>query len=198
MLYKAAQRMERTWAKLHDSRAAMNAKSGTNDQVYWIMRARDFAIYAHGAQERKYTGDPYWYHLQEVAYEVALYGFAADAICAAWLHDVVEDTEVTLEVISKSFNPHIVQLVRDLTDVSRPEDGNRAKRKAIDRAHSSAASYIGQSIKYADILSNAKDIAKHDPDFAKVYGNECRLLLQVMNAGHTSLYQRARYAVMDL
>jgi (p)ppGpp synthase/HD superfamily hydrolase len=198
MLYKNAQRMERTWAKLHDQRAAMNAKSGTNDQVYWVLRARDFAIYAHGTQERKYTGDPYWYHCQEVAYLVALHGYNSDVISAAWLHDVVEDTDVTMDVIRGVFNMNIAGLVWQLTDQSKPSDGNRATRKAIDRAHSSRASFHGQTIKYADIISNAKDIAQHDPDFAKVYGKEMRLLLEVMTGGDGKLYEQAAAAVENL
>jgi (p)ppGpp synthase/HD superfamily hydrolase len=56
-------------------------------------------------------------------------------IAAAWLHDVVEDTPVTLEDLHSEFGEGIAELVEALTDISRPEDGNRRKRKAIDREH---------------------------------------------------------------
>ena len=62
-------------------------------------------------------------------------------IAAALLHDVLEDTYVTSEMIAEEFGWKIHKLVVELTDVSKPEDGNRAKRKAIDAERLSQASY---------------------------------------------------------
>ena len=63
-----------------------------------IKKARQFAQQAHAAfdQRRKYTGEPYIVHPAEVARLVASVSNDEAMICAAWLHDVVEDTEVTI------------------------------------------------------------------------------------------------------
>jgi (p)ppGpp synthase/HD superfamily hydrolase len=113
-------------------------------------------------------------------------------LAAAWLHDVVEDTGVTLEVIRAEFGAEVAELVGWLTDVSRPEQGNRATRKAIDRAHSAMAPAAAQTIKLADLISNTHSIVEHDEKFAKTYLEEKRLLLAVMNKGNPVLMAEAR------
>jgi len=112
-------------------------------------------------------------------------------LIAALLHDVVEDTSVTIEEIQQEFGADVALLVDELTDVSKPEDGNRAHRKAIDRAHSAQACPRAQTIKLADLISNARDIVKHDKKFAMIFLNEKRQLLQMMVAGDASLYKIA-------
>ena len=91
---------------------------------------------------------------------------------AALLHDTVEDTATTSQDIMQEFGPSIARLVIDLTDISKPEDGNRATRKAMDRDKLSMASAEAQTIKYADLISNGKDIAKNDPNVIYVGGGE--------------------------
>ena len=116
-------------------------------------------------------------------------------LAAALLHDVVEDTDFTIEDILREFGPDVASLVDDLTDVSRPEDGNRAHRKSLDRAHSAKASPRAQTVKLADLISNARDIVKHDQKFAKVFLDEKRQLLEVMTLGDSSLYTIAKSLV---
>jgi (p)ppGpp synthase/HD superfamily hydrolase len=113
-------------------------------------------------------------------------------LAAAWLHDVVEDTGVTNEVIRVEFGDEVAELVGWLTDVSRPEQGNRAVRKAIDRAHSAMAPADAQTIKLADLISNTRSIVAHDEKFAKTYLEEKRLLLEVMIKGDAALMAEAR------
>jgi (p)ppGpp synthase/HD superfamily hydrolase len=112
-------------------------------------------------------------------------------IAAALLHDVIEDTGCTFTDIHMSFGIEIATLVGWLTDVSKPEDGNRATRKAIDRAHTAEAPAEAQTIKLADLISNSRSIMAHDPEFAKVYLAEKRLLLQVLTKGDRGLHARA-------
>lgn len=142
-------------------------------------QARIFAIAAHSAcgQVRKYTGEPYWVHPAHVAWIVEQAGGTVAQLAAAWLHDVVEDTDVTIETIQWIFGDEIAELVSWLTDVSVPADGNRAERKAIDREHTGRASLAAKMIKLADLISNTKSIVEHDAKFAKVYLEEKRLLL---------------------
>jgi (p)ppGpp synthase/HD superfamily hydrolase len=109
-------------------------------------------------------------------------------IAAAWLHDVVEDTCITNEIIQEEFGDEIATLVHYLTDVSVESDGNRAKRKAIDLAHTMTASNDAKTIKLSDIISNVKSIKEHDAEFANVYLPEKRAQLQVLIGGNSDLY----------
>ena len=136
---------------------------------------------AHSGQYRKYTDEDYIMHPITVA-EIVMNVFPdVDMVCAAYLHDTVEDCNVTLaDLEGAGFGPQVVRLVENLTDVSRPEDGNRARRKAIDLAHTAQASDAAKLIKLADLLHNTCSIAKHDLNFAKVYLKEKVLLLEVL------------------
>jgi (p)ppGpp synthase/HD superfamily hydrolase len=156
-----------------------------------LARVADFARAAHGDQIRKYTGEPYIEHPLEVAEIVRSVTNDLDVIAAAILHDVAEDTAFTLEQIRANFGPRVAAFVAEVTDVSRPQDGNRAKRKAMDREHLAKASPQGQTIKLADLISNADSILRYDPDFAKVYIREKRALLEVRTMGNHVLYDRA-------
>ena len=162
-----------------------------------VEKARVFATAAHAAvgQLRKYANEPYIVHPFEVAMTVKQVGGTPAMIAAAYLHDTVEDTGVTLEMIEREFGLEIRDMVFYLTDVSRPEMGNRAKRKAIDREHIAKADAKAQTIKLADIISNCSSIVKYDPEFAKVYLEEKRLLLEVLTKGDKILLDRARKIV---
>ena len=163
-----------------------------------VERARVFATAAHAAvkQVRKYTFEPYIVHPAEVAGIVdALEGATFEMVAAAWLHDTVEDTGVTIEVIRAEFGNEVAELVSWLTDVSRPEDGNRAVRKAIDREHTARAPAEAQTVKLADLIANSRSILAHDPAFARVYLEEKRMLLEVLTRGDATLMAQARRIV---
>jgi (p)ppGpp synthase/HD superfamily hydrolase len=159
-----------------------------------VERARVFATAAHAAvgQVRKYTFEPYIVHPAEVASIVRSVPHTDEMVAAAWLHDTVEDTDVTIETIRAEFGDKVAELVGWLTDVSRPEDGNRAVRKAMDRAHSAAAPADAQTVKLADLIANTRSIMKHDVAFAKTYLEEKRLMLEVMDKGDATLLAIAR------
>ena len=159
-----------------------------------VERARVFATAAHAAvgQVRKYTFEPYIVHPAEVAKIVRDAGGTEAMVAAAWLHDTVEDTGVTIETIRAEFGTEVAELVGWLTDVSRPEHGNRAHRKALDRAHSAAAPAEAQTVKLADLIANTRSIMAHDEAFAKTYLEEKRLLLAVMTKGDPTLMAEAR------
>ena len=156
-------------------------------------RARVFATAAHAAvgQLRKYTHEPYIVHPAEVVSIVRSVPHTPAMLAAAWLHDVVEDTGVTIETVRAEFGTDIATLVGWLTDVSKPEDGNRAVRKARDREHTASAPAEAQTIKLADLISNTRSIMAHDPKFAVTYLEEKRALLAVMTRGDPGLHARA-------
>lgn len=159
-----------------------------------IQRAKDFATSAHQriGHRRKYSDQPYQVHLEAVARLVASVTDDAEMIAAAWLHDVVEDTPATLGDVEREFGAAVAALVQDLTDVSRPGDGNRALRKERDRRHTAHASARAKTIKLADLIDNCQDISRHDAPFARVYLGEMNALLAVLGEGNARLLNKAR------
>jgi GTP pyrophosphokinase len=84
-----------------------------------IRKAFDVAVDAHKDQRRK-SGEAYIFHPIAVAKIVARdIGLGATSIAAALMHDVVEDTDITIEDIEKMFNPKIAQLVEGLTKIAK-------------------------------------------------------------------------------
>jgi (p)ppGpp synthase/HD superfamily hydrolase len=157
-----------------------------------IKKAERGAYAWHQGQVRKYTGEAYFLHPRAVAAIVAALSDATEAmICAAWLHDTVEDTDCTLDDVRAMCGDEVAVLVEMLTDPSKPEDGNRSARKAIDLLHTAMASPAAKTIKLADLIDNTKSIVAHDPEFAKVYLEEKRKLLEVLKDGDTGLWKIA-------
>ena len=158
-----------------------------------VERASDYATRAHQRidQRRKYSHQPYQVHLEAVAELVARVSDDEEIIAAAWLHDTVEDTPATLEDIEGQFGQAVAELVEELTDTSKPSDGNRAKRKAIDRSYLALASPRAKTVKLADLIDNCRDITENDERFAKVYLVEMGALLEVLGDGDETLYQQA-------
>ncbi|HLW61923.1 MAG TPA: RelA/SpoT family protein [Flavobacterium sp.] len=86
-----------------------------------IRKAFDVAVEAHKEQRRK-SGEAYIFHPIAVAKIVASeIGLGPTSIAAALMHDVVEDTDITVEDIERMFNPKIAQIVEGLTKISRME-----------------------------------------------------------------------------
>jgi (p)ppGpp synthase/HD superfamily hydrolase len=116
-------------------------------------------------------------------------------VAAAVMHDVVEDTPVGEAELRKEFPKLVVDLVMEVTNKSKPSDGNRAVRKEIDRQHLASASWWGKAIKLADLIDNTASIIEHDPSFAKVYLPEKVKLLEVMTDAPAALQKAAWKAV---
>ena len=160
-----------------------------------LQEAIEFATEAHGDQKRKYTGEPYITHpiaVMEIVREVP---HTEEMLMAAVLHDTVEDTPVTIEDIKTKFGTKVAELVDGLTDVSRPEDGNRKTRKALDRAHLAKQNAEVQTIKLADLIHNTMSIGLYDPHFYKVYKEEKIKILDVLKLGNQTLMHRAQQQV---
>jgi (p)ppGpp synthase/HD superfamily hydrolase len=160
-----------------------------------INKAKMLAGKAHEGQFRKYSGMPYIVHPIEVATIVQSVDHTDEMIAAALLHDVVEDTDYSFEDIANEVSPKVSELVKGLTDVSNPQDGNRKVRKAIDKDHLAEQNAEVQTIKLADVISNSQDIKANDPKFAKVYIEEMKALLEVLTKGDKTLYAKAKEIV---
>tara|TARA_X000000950_G_C13887606_1_gene649515 strand:- start:1107 stop:1622 length:516 start_codon:yes stop_codon:yes gene_type:complete len=160
-----------------------------------LAKAIKFAVEAHGEQKRKYTNEPYVTHPLAVMKIVQEVPHTTEMLAAAVLHDVVEDTPVELSEIKHEFGPTVASYVEGLTDISRPEDGNRAFRKSIDRDHTAEQSSEVHTIKLADLIHNTISIEEHDPYFYKVYKQEKIELLEVLTKGDRTLMWRAQQQI---
>lgn len=154
-----------------------------------------FAREVHKDQRRKYTGNPYADHLAEVAGIAMSVGWHVAQIhpdvlmAVCWLHDSMEDQGVSHGTLVDRFGCAVADGVRWLSDM---EQGNRAARKAASRLRLASAPHWVQTIKVADLISNTSSIVQHDPQFARVYLEEKRLLLDVMTKADARLVKIAR------
>ncbi len=115
-------------ATLADVLAAFQSHYPDGD-VELLKRAHDTAARAHEGQLRK-TGDPYITHPVAVAHMLAQYGLDADTIAAAFLHDTVEDTPLTLEQVEHEFGKEIAALIDGVTKLDRVRYSNREQQQA--------------------------------------------------------------------
>ena len=83
-----------------------------------IMKAYNYAVAHHGDQKRK-SGEPYIIHPIQVAYILSTLGLDDATICAALMHDLAEDTDVTIEDISKDFSQEIAEMVNGVTKLGK-------------------------------------------------------------------------------
>ena len=93
-------------------------KNRPGDDFNLLRRAYDFAAEHHKGQIRL-SGEPYLSHPLEVAHSLADMKLDVTSLCAALLHDVVEDTKVTIEKLSTEFGPDVARLVEGVTKISR-------------------------------------------------------------------------------
>ena len=93
-------------------------KSNKKIDTKIIVRAYNYAFTHHGDQKRK-SGEPYIVHPLNVANIVAELGLDTETICAALLHDVVEDTEVTRDDLIKEFGLEITEMVDGVTKLQK-------------------------------------------------------------------------------
>lgn len=159
-----------------------------------LQRAKLVADTAHCGQFRKYSGEPYVMHCLNVYHIVYEYKVSTEQCAAALLHDTVEDTNVTLEFLTRNFGGNVTQLVSELTNYytkSLFPDYNREKRFLLELERLSGISPEAQTIKYADLIDNTKDIMVNDPEFAQVYLAEKWRVLKALDKGDPKLRLRA-------
>ena len=120
------QRIEQEFQALLDDYAHTTHRQ----KVELITRAYHFAKQAHNGV-RRLSGEPYIMHPLAVARIVVKdIGLGSTSICSALLHDVVEDTDYTVEDIEHQFGPKIASIVEGLTKISGGVFGDQAKKQA--------------------------------------------------------------------
>ena len=131
-----------------------------------VTRAYRFAARSHAGQLRA-SGEPYITHPLEVASILTMMKMDTASVAAAVLHDVVEDTDTTLEDIQKSFGEDVTQLVDSLTKISRIKFRSKQERLAENfrkMVVAMAKDLRVILIKLADRLHNMRTISVLPPD----------------------------------
>lgn len=135
-------------------------------------RARALAVRAHDGQ--RYAGEPYESHLDQVAavlerYLAPSHPWLPLLTVAAYLHDIVEDTAVSLEEVEASFGGEVARVVGAVTD--SPGE-NRKERKARTYPRIRAAGEDAILLKLADRIANVEASTAGDPDKLAMYRKE--------------------------
>ena len=155
-----------------------------------IVQAAQFAAEAHRGQTRKYTQRPYIEHPMRVAGRVmTLPHVDEDVVCAAWMHDVLEDCPGF--GIPAIFSPRCHRMVIALTNLSkRFPEMNRGERKAMDRDHLRNCEHWVKTIKLVDRIDNIRDIGQAPSDFRITYLEESDLLNEALRVPGNDLLQQ--------
>jgi (p)ppGpp synthase/HD superfamily hydrolase len=132
-------------------------------EVQRILAAAHFAAEHHKGQKRKgEAGEPYVNHLIEVAELIATSSDLLDAnlVMAGFLHDTIEDTNVTPQQLEQSFGKDVAALVLEVTDdKSLPKE----QRKALQVQNAHKKSPRAQTLKLADKISNLRALLSTPP-----------------------------------
>lgn len=170
--------------------------------IFLIWRAEMFARYAHWSvgHKRKYTNQPYSTHLAEVALTVARTSNPSyEQIAVAWLHDTLEDVPWVSERLLRFLFGDIVTVgVIALTDVytNRTYAGvNREERKRREAYRLGGIYRDWQTVKYADLISNASTIIALNTGFSRIYLKEIQAMLTKMQDGDPALRRHCQALV---
>jgi GTP diphosphokinase / guanosine-3',5'-bis(diphosphate) 3'-diphosphatase len=128
-----------------------------------LLKALAFAAHKHRDQRRKDAeASPYINHPIALADVLVNEGGVSDVevLCAALLHDTVEDTATTHEELAGAFGPRIARIVAEVTDDKALA---KAERKRLQVEHAAALSREAKLVKLADKICNLRDVAQRPP-----------------------------------
>jgi len=128
-----------------------------------VMRAAQFAAEKHRHQRRKDAqASPYINHPIALANVLANEAGITDpeVLCAALLHDTIEDTDTTAEELRAAFGETIAEIVLEVTD---DKALSREERKRLQIVHTPQASHKAKLVKLADKICNLRDMISSPP-----------------------------------
>ena len=135
----------------------------SEDPLQQVLRALEFAAHKHRDQRRKDAqASPYINHPIALAAVLRNEGGVSDPVvlCAALLHDTIEDTETTADELGALFGERVRDIVVEVTDdKSLP----KAERKRLQVVHAPLSSREAKLVKLADKICNLRDVAHSPP-----------------------------------
>jgi len=128
-----------------------------------IIKALGFAARKHRDQRRKdHAASPYINHpialIEVLCNEAGI--TETEVLCAALLHDTIEDTETTAEELGQLFGDAIAAIVVEVTD---DKNQSKVERKRSQVEHAAGASREARMVKLADKICNLRDVARNPP-----------------------------------
>ncbi len=153
--------------RLLDKLLLLNEDKSKEDKINIskVQKAIYYAKKYHGDQKRQ-SGEPYYSHPFEVAYMISDYLFRTDIIVTSILHDTIEDTELTFEMIRKLFGEVIAHQVMDLTRITGG-DGRKISSAEMVGFLFEQKKYDLLLIKQFDRLHNMQSIGAKSPEKIK-------------------------------
>lgn len=140
-----------------------------------IEKAAYFANTKHENQKRK-SGEPYIIHPLAVAETLIQLNMDADTVCAGLLHDVIEDTDTSEEIITENFGKNVCELVQGVTKIANI----KSLSKSAQEAETIRKMFLAMSknmpviiIKLADKLHNMRTLQYMEPTRAKEIASDC-------------------------
>ena len=153
----------------------LHFKNGINLDIERVERAYNLAKKAHKNQKRKFEKQPYIVHPERVAQKVLIYSGSEEMVIAAILHDVVEDSNITIQVIKNEFGPEVSRLVSELTNNQRAIKKIGKTKYLIKKLNEiSEEAFL---IKLLDRKDNLSDIHLAKSEFRKKYIDSTRDIL---------------------
>uniref|UniRef100_A0A915P392 Protein Wnt n=1 Tax=Meloidogyne floridensis TaxID=298350 RepID=A0A915P392_9BILA len=139
-----------------------NVQLKSNEDMFIVIKAADFAARRHRFQMRRDGRTPYINHPVGVAYLLTSVGNITDpaTLAAAYLHDTIEDTKTTFEELVEEFGTEIAEIVLECTDNTKLSKQER-KNEQVEKA--SKCSHKAKLVKLADKLYNLRDLERHIP-----------------------------------
>lgn len=151
-------------SRLLDRLRGINAQAKKQVNLPEIKKAIYYAKKYHAEQKRQ-SGEPYYSHPIEVAYMLSDYLFRTDIIVTAILHDTIEDTDLTFEMIKSIFGEVVASQVMDLTRIK--EDGRKISSAEMVELLFKQKKYDLLFIKQFDRLHNIQTISAKSPEKIK-------------------------------
>ena len=164
----------------------------------FLDKAICFAVKAHSGVERRGKGFPYIIHPMEAVSIVATITKDQEILAAAALHDVVEDTEYTVEDIKKEFGERVAKLVASESDLivegkSESESWKERKQHAISRLKN--LDFDGKIVTIGDKLSNARAMLQDYGTLGEELWNKFHVTDPKLHKWH---YESIREALSEL
>ena len=148
---------------IEDVIASASTYIKNNDSLALIRKAYEIASQKHAGQVRK-SGDPYIMHPLEVAYIATTLNTGPSTICAALLHDVLEDTDMTMEQMEQEMGSDVAKIVNGVTRISKLK--YMTQEKALAQDHQKILLAMASDIrviivKICDRLHNMRTLEFH-------------------------------------
>jgi guanosine-3',5'-bis(diphosphate) 3'-pyrophosphohydrolase len=157
-----------------------------------VLSALRFAADKHRNQRRKdREASPYINHPIDLVNILVNEAEVTDPVvlCAAALHDTVEDTGTTLDELTAAFGAEVSAVVAEVTDdKSLPKE----ERKRLQVVHAAGASFRAQQVKLADKIGNLRDLVRRPPsgwdlERRRAYFDWCKRVIDALRGRHARL-----------